>query len=562
MGKYYIGIDVGTGSARAGVFDAHGNMIASVIQDIQMFKPQPDFGEQSSTDIWRAVCNSVKTAVADSGLNVEEVKGLGFDATCSLVALDHDDNPVTVSPTGRDEQNVIVWMDHRAVEQTDRINCGQHPVLKYVGNIISPEMQTPKLLWLKEHLPDSWERAHRFFDLPDFLTYKATGNDTRSLCSTVCKWTYVGYETAEDNGSRGKWDDSYFRSIGLEDLADEGFKRIGTCIRPMGEAIGNGLTAKAATELGLLKGTAVGVSIIDAHAGGIGMIGTALDEKPPSPDNLEERLALIGGTSTCHMAVSKVPRFIKGIWGPYFSAMIPGMWLTEGGQSATGSLIDFIIENHKAASELKKIAQSENKTVYAVLNERLHELSKDQPFPASLTRNLHICPYFHGNRSPRANPSLRGMISGLQLSYTLDDLAVLYLAVIQAIAHGTKHIIDVMNSNDYRINTIFACGGGTKNPVFIREHTNITGCKIVLPKEQESVLLGSAMLGAAASGEYKDLLEAMGAMSAADKIVHPEKGVISDYHRAKHQVFMRLYEDQLAYRELMDKDFTVRGPHD
>src|SRR6185369_11831799 len=145
-------------------------------------------------------------------------------------------------------------------------------------------------------------------------------------------------------------------AVGLSDLAAEGFARIGTDVRPMGERIG-GLTESAAKELGLVPGTAVGVSIIDAHAGGLGLLGAPLDGKAPDPESLEARVALIGGTSTCHMAVSREPKFIRGVWGPYRSAMVPGLWLTEGGQSATGALIDHVISSHARGPELAEEAR-------------------------------------------------------------------------------------------------------------------------------------------------------------------------------------------------------------
>src|SRR5213076_2769365 len=97
---------------------------------------------------------------------------------------------------------------------------------------------------------------------------------------------------------------------------------------------------------------AVGVSIIDAHAGGVGMLGVALGGKPPQAADLETRIALIGGTSSCHMAVSREARFVPGVWGPYFSAMVPGMWLSEGGQSATGALVDHVIAIHARGATL------------------------------------------------------------------------------------------------------------------------------------------------------------------------------------------------------------------
>jgi len=545
----FLGIDVGTGSARAGLFTATGRMLGSASQPIKMWKPQPDFVEQSSDDIWAACGRAVRGALKQAGATPAQVAGIGFDATCSLVCLDAHDRPVTVSPTGRAAQNVIVWMDHRSIPQADRINRTKHPVLRYVGGVISPEMETPKLLWLKENLPATWQRTARFLDLPDFLTYRATGDDTRSLCTTVCKWTYLGHKGTAGGG----WDESYFRKIGLGDLAQEKFARIGQTIRPMGEPLGRGLTAQAARELGLRPGIPVGVSIIDAHAGGLGLLGAPVAGKKPTPASLEQRLALIGGTSSCHMAVSQKPRFIDGIWGPYCSAMIPGLWLTEGGQSATGALIDHVIFSHAAAAPLQAEAKKTGRTLYELLNTRLDALAKSLgvKFPGELTRDLHIQPDFHGNRSPRANPTLKGTITGLSLSATADDLALQYLAAVQAVAHGTRHILEEMNKKGYRIDTLLACGGGTKNPVFLREHADITGCRVVLPKEPEAVLLGSAVLGAVASGHHQGVLPAMAAMNAADRIITPTKGVVARYHAAKYRVFHHLHTDFLTYRKLM-----------
>lgn len=545
--QLFLGIDVGTGSARAGIFDAAGKMIAASSHPLEIHRDE-DHVEQSSNDIWRAVCHAVRAAVALSGRPPDDIAGIGFDATCSLVALDATDRPVTVSVSGQDERNVVMWMDHRATAETARINGTAHPVLKYVGGVISPEMQTPKLLWLKEHLSASWRRTLRFFDLPDFLTYRATGVDVRSLCSVTCKWTYLAHE-AEADASRG-WQDDYFRQIGLGDLVDEGYRRIGTRVRPMGERIG-GLTEASARELGLAPGTPVGVSIIDAHAGGLGLLGAPVGGRPPDDASLEERVALISGTSSCHMAVSRAPCFPPGIWGPYRSAMIPGMWLTEGGQSATGALIDHVIDVHARGAELRAAAERAGTTVYVLLNDRIATLSAGAPFPAALTKDIHVLPYFHGNRSPRADPTLRGGISGLRLTESVDSLALLYLATVQAIAHGTRHILETMNRAGFRISTILACGGDTKNPLFLREHADATGCQVILPEETEAVLLGAAVLGAVASGRYSSVLAAMASMNRSGLQISAAGGVVREFHDRKYRVFQRMYVDQVAYRDVM-----------
>lgn len=541
MSIYFIGVDVGSGSARAGVFDAHGRKVGEAKRDTQMFKPQADFVEQSSENIWQCVCLAVKDAVSQANIDPIQVKGIGFDATCSLVVLDNKGEPLTVSPTGRSEQNIVMWMDHRAIAQADRINTTEHPVLAYVGNRISPEMQTPKLLWLKQNMPNTWSKAGYFFDLPDFLTWKATFDASRSLCSTVCKWTYLGHES--------KWDKSFFELIGLEDLLEDNAQSIGDRILPMGHPVGDGLTGHAANDLGLVAGTAVGTSIIDAHAGGIGVLGAAgmTGEKA----DFNKRLALIGGTSSCHMAASKTARFIDGVWGAYYGAMIPGYWLNEGGQSATGALIDHIITSHPIYDKAKEQADKLGQTIYQLLNNRLLELAGSKEDIAFLTRDIHVLPYFHGNRSPRANPHLTGTITGLKMSRTIDDMTLQYLATLQGIALGTRHIIEVMNKAGYEIDTIMACGGGTKNSVFLQEHANATGCMILLPEESEAVLLGSAMLGSVAADFYSDIPDAMNSMSRISKSVMPQTEKIKRFYDAKYKVFHKMYEDDVEYKRLM-----------
>ena len=337
MAEHFLGIDVGTGSARAGVFDAAGRMLGSAKHDITVWRETGDIVEQSSENIWRAVCDSVRGALADAGVEPASVGGIGFDATCSLVVLGHGGKPLTVSPSGEADRNIIVWMDHRAMDQTRRINQAGEKVLDYVGGTISPEMETPKLLWLAEHMPETFANAWQFFDLTDYLTWRCTGSLARSVCTVTCKWTYLAHEQ--------RWDESYFRKVGLGVLADEGFERIGTDIVPGGTALGTGLGAEAAADLGLLAGTPVAAGLIDAHAGGIGTVGARGDA-----GSVLTRMAYVFGTSACTMSTTSEPAFVPGVWGPYFSAMVPGLWLNEGGQSVAGAAIDHLVGMHPAAA--------------------------------------------------------------------------------------------------------------------------------------------------------------------------------------------------------------------
>ncbi|MBF4651877.1 ribulokinase, partial [Serratia marcescens] len=320
----------------------------------------------------------------------------------------------------------------------------------------------------------------------------------------------------------------------------------------MGEPLGHGLTQRAASEMGLIAGTAVSVSIIDAHAGTLGTLGATGVSGEVADFN--RRVALIGGTSTGHMAMSRTARFIGGVWGPYYSAILPEYWLNEGGQSATGALIDHVIQSHPCYPELLAQAKTQGQTIYEVLNAILRRMAGEPENIAFLTQDIHMLPYFHGNRSPRANPTLTGILTGLKLSRTPEDMALHYLATIQAIALGTRHIIETMNHSGYSIDTIMASGGGTKNPIFVQEHANATGCAMLLPEESEAMLLGGAMMGTVAAGVFDTLPEAMSAMSRIGKTVTPQTNQIKSYYDRKYRVFHELYNDHMKYRRLMQEE--------
>jgi D-ribulokinase len=291
-GPCFIGVDVGTGSVRAGVFDEQGGLLGYASRPLKLWK-NGDHVEQSSADIWTKTCEAVREARTAADVAKERVVGIGFDATCSMVVVGKEGGPLPVGLSGEPARDVIVWMDHRALKETDDINATSHPVLSFVGGQISPEMETPKLLWLSRHAPETFAKAGHFFDLPDYLSFRATGDSARSNCTVVCKWTYLGHEK--------RWDRSYFEEIGLGQLADEEFDRIGPHVIDVATPIASGLTQSAAKELDLQAGTAVGASLIDAHSGGLGTLGAG--GRDPATE-----MALIAGTSACTMTLSREPQ--------------------------------------------------------------------------------------------------------------------------------------------------------------------------------------------------------------------------------------------------------------
>lgn len=525
MQHYLIGVDVGTGSARAGVFDRAGNLLASARRGIDMHREGGTIAEQSSTQVWDAVCAAVRECVTQAGIDPAGVTGIGFDATCSLVVRGPGDATLPVGDPAHPERDIIVWMDHRALQQAERINAQGHPVLRYVGGRISPEMQTPKLLWLAENRPEVYAAAAHFFDLTDFLTWKATGALERSACTVTCKWTYLAHER--------RWDDSYFRQIGLADLADQGFVRIGQGVVDPGTALGQGLTPDAALAMGLAPGIAVAAGLIDAHAGGIGTVAAGGDATAC--------LGYVFGTSSCTMTTTREPAFVPGVWGPYFSAMVPGLWLNEGGQSAAGAAIDQLIRLHPATAEAEALARAAGKPLPQWQADRALELAGQPSRAVRLADALHVVPEFLGNRAPFADPHARAIVMGQGMQTDVDSLVALYVAGICGLGYGLRQIIETQAAHGAPVATISTSGGAGAHPLNHQLLADATGLSVEVTACPEPVLLGSAMLGAVAGRVYPDLATAMPAMSRVARSCAPDPA-LRRLHDARHAAFRSLQD--------------------
>ena len=521
-----LAVDVGTGSARAGLFDANGRRLARATHPIRLERPAADHAEHSSEDIWQAVCAAVQKARKEARVDARDVAGVSFDATCSLVALDGTDRPASVSVTGDDRWNVIVWLDHRAVAEAEEATATQHAVLNYVGGVMSPEMEVPKLMWLKRQQPALWRRYGRILDLADYLAWRASGIDARSECTLTCKWTYLAHE-------QPGWQADFLRKVGLSDLKRRA--RVPDRAKPIGHRVG-GLTERAARELGLSTGCAVGIGLIDAHAGALGALGGEIGGA-----NLDRRVAMIGGTSSCLMGLSREPRFVPGVWGPYYGAVAPDLWLNEGGQSASGAMLDHLLD---WTAEGRALGTRGHQAILG----RIDELrAKEGP---EFAQDLHVLPDFHGNRSPLADPTPRGVISGLALDASLDSVARLYYAGAVAIALGTRHILDRLAEHGYAVDRLHLTGGHAHNPLLVELYADATGCSVVLGEEEDGVLLGTAMVASVAAGRYPSLATAAAAMGRPGRVVTPAAATRSRFD-ARYRAYLAMEEHSRALEAIM-----------
>ena len=299
------------------------------------------------------------------------------------------------------------------------------------------------------------------------MTWRATGADVASVCTLTCKWNYLAHEN--------RFSKTLLDKVGLSDLPAKVPAAVHALGTPAGTAFGRG---------GSSDGLAAGHSGGDRdHRCPCRRRGADRARRPKAGSRSS------AATSSCHMVVSRDPVMVPGVWGPYFGAMLPGTWLNEGGQSATGALIDWSLRQCDAWPELEREARGGD--VFACANAWVADLEAREAYP---TRELHVLGDHHGNRSPRADPLARGAVVGLTLETGRDALARRYLATLEAVAYGTRHIIDELEAAGHRIERIVACGGGTKNPLWLRTHADATGRDIHLVADEDAVTLGAAIL--------------------------------------------------------------------
>ena len=322
--------------------------------------------------------------------------------------------------------------------------------------------------------------------------------------------------------------------------------------------------------MGLPAGIAVGSGVIDAYAGWVGTVGAKvalgsheLSAEAASNDKSQAftRLAAVAGTSTCHIAMSPKPVFVNGVWGPYRDVILPEMWMAEGGQSATGELLKHVLETHPAFQQAMSIADSYNTNIYDYLNSHLKEMQTRDGAPSVSYLGRHFFLYgdLFGNRSPVADPNMKGSVVGLSSDKSIDGLALYYYGTMEFIALQTHQIIQTMNKSGHSISSIFMSGSQCQNDILMALMASACGVPVIIPRYvHAAVVHGAAMLGAKAAsadreGKTEDLWSIMDRMSKPGKIVEPS----TDKHElklfeAKYKVFLEQCESQRRFRNEVD----------
>ena len=484
--KYVIGVDGGTESIRAGVFDLSGNPLAFASVTYPTNFPIPGWAEQNPEDWWNALGGAVRRAVIDANVGKQEILGICLDTTCcSVVALDGAGNPL---------RPALIWMDMRSALQTEQVLATADPALQVNSNgggPVSAEWMIPKSLWIQQEEPEIFEKAETVCEFQDYLNFHLTGKRVASINNVSVRWHY--------GPGWGGWARSMVESLGMSEL----LKKWPAIVLRLGEEIG-GLTSNAAAHLDLPEGVPVLQGGADAF---IGMIGLGV-VNPGS-------LAFITGSSHLHLGLSPQAFHGQGIWGTYADAVIPGLHVVEGGQTSTGSVVSWIRRTLGSPS-------------YEELN---HEAAELEPGSEGVVIQEH----FQGNRTPHTDPLSRGVISGLTLKHGRGHL---FRAALEGIAFGTELILETMRNNGFAAETVVLAGGATRSDLWLQIHADVSNLPLTLTKVPDAPALGSAILAAVGSGAFSDIGTATQKMVQVDRVIEPNQET-----HARYQPFYQSYQN-------------------
>ena len=388
---YLLGVDGGTESIRAIVFDLDGRPKGSHASAYQTQFPNPGWAEQNPDDWWRSMGQATRGALAAGGIAPDQVIAMAIDTTCcSVVAVDAEGKPL---------RPAMIWMDVRSATEAADVAASGDPALRINGNgrgPVSAEWMIPKSLWMKRHEPELFAAAARICEYQDYINWRLTGRWVASLNNMAVRWHYRSRE--------GGLPLSLIEKLGLSDLEE---KWPPVIVRP-GDVI-DGLRRDAAAHLGLPAGIPVAQGGADAF---IGMIGLGVTEPG--------EMALITGSSHLHLGIVARPVHAPGVWGTYMDAVYPDKPIIEGGQTSTGLVIAWF-QRHFASQ-----------TTFDALNEAAAKIAPG-------CEGLLVLDHFQGNRTPYTDAASRGAITGLTLKHTP---AHVYRAIVEGICLGTKLIVE------------------------------------------------------------------------------------------------------------------------
>ncbi|WP_121613622.1 FGGY-family carbohydrate kinase [Mesobacillus foraminis] len=505
--NYLLGTDIGTSGTKTILMDTEGNLIAQDLQEYDVLTPKPLWAEQWP-DVWLdATKTSIKNTVQKSGIPSEKIRGIAISGLYGGSGIPLDKNMEPVRPC-------MIWMDRRADEETKWVldHIGEKKLREVTHNGADPYYGYTKMLWMKNHERENWQRTRLFLPPNDYVIYKLTGE-------IVIDYSSAGNIGGIFDMNNRTWSKEMMDAMGIP------LSMMPEKIVESTDIVG-GLTKEAAAELGLLEGMPIVGSGIDCGAANIGL------------GVFESGIyAAAIGTSMCAALISDQP--VKGkdliVW-PYLYDAKRLSYYFAGGATA-GAIVKWFRQT-MCQYELE-VEKTGGKNAYDVLNEQ----AADIPVGSD---GLIVLPYFMGERSPIWDSDAKGTIVGLSLAHTK---AHIYRAFLEAVAFSLRDAIEATGENlgEY----ILLAGGVTKSKLWRQIFADVTGYPVVCPIHDVEANMGDVMLAGIGTGllSYEDVKK----WQVLDQKIMPNKEnhrKYNDYYQVYKSIYQNLKTDMKTLTKL------------
>jgi len=497
-----LGIDIGTSATKTLICDEKGTVLATATAEHPIYSPKPGWSEQEPEDWWQSTCAATKAVLKKARLKPADIGGIGLSGQMhGSVFLDKQD---------RSLRRALLWNDQRTAEQCEQIEAkagGRESLIGMVANPALTGFTAPKILWLRQKEPKTYDKVKRILLPKDYIRLRMTGeyatevSDASGMLLLDVKnrtWSDKLLSLLEiDKGLLGKLYESY-EVTGT--LHEAGAKALG--LRAGIPVVGGGGDQAA----GAVGNGIVTPGIVSATLGTSGVI-FAHSEQP----TLDPR----GRVHTmCHA--------------------VPGKWCVFGCMLSAGGSFQWF-RNNLAESE---IAASRKLKVDP------YELLVEQAAAAPAgSEGLFFLPYLTGERCPHPDPYARGGWIGLTARSTR---AMMIRSLLEGVTFGMRDALEIMRQMNIEVSQVRASGGGARSAFWRQLQADIYQSPIVLTNAGEGPAYGVALLAGVGTGVWNSVEEACRTSIKQTMKVTPNKKSSANYDR-----FYRTYDK--LYGDLKDR---------
>lgn len=483
MKDLLLGIDVGTYSSKAAVTDLAGRVLQTAVIAHGISLPAPGHVEQDAHGVWwHDVCALARELLARPGVAAGRIAAMAVSAIgpC-LLPLDARMQPL--------RPGILYGVDTRATQQIAELEAeiGTEAIAAFSLMQLSSQAIGPKIRWLRQQEPEVWQRTAKLTSATAYLVYRLTGR----LCMDRHSASHF---MPLYNPATGDWDARHAAGVCPIGMLPE----LGWA-----EDLAGTVGAEAAQATGLAVGTAVAFGTIDA-------LSEAISVGAVQPGDL----MLMHGSTTFFVLTQDRPTPDPRVWT--VAGAMPGSYALAAGMSTTGSLTRWFKD------ELSP--QSDYATLFAAAAQ----------VPAG-AGGLLALPYFSGERTPINDPDASGMIVGLTLSHTRDQV---FRALLEGVGFGVRHNLEAFAQIGARVDRVVAVGGGASSDTWLQIISDIAGVEQVVPQVTLGAAYGDAFLAGRAAGLLP--ADAIGDWVRPGRVIAPDPARRATYDRL-FALYLQLY---------------------